>query len=72
MRKLSIALASAVAVVALGTASASAADVNIGVLLGFTGPLEKLAPPIAAGAELAIKNIDDQGGTKDGKLVAIA
>jgi branched-chain amino acid transport system substrate-binding protein len=71
MRKLAIALASAAAVVALGTASASADDINIGVLLGFTGPLEKLAPPIAAGAELALKNIDDQGGTKYGKLVPV-
>ncbi len=71
MRKLGIALASAAAMVALGTASASADDINIGVLMGFSGPLEKLAPPIAAGAELAIKNIDEQGGTKYGKLVPV-
>ena len=71
MRKFGIALISAAAVVAMGTASASADDINIGVLLGFTGPLEALAPPIAAGAELAIKNIDDQGGTKYGMLKAV-
>ncbi len=71
MRKLGIALASAVAVVALGTASASADDINIGILLGFSGPLEALAPPIAAGAELAMKEINDQGGTKDGNLIAV-
>ncbi len=71
MRKLAIALASAAAVAALGTTSALADDINIGVLLGFSGPLETLAPPIAAGAELALKNIDDQGGTKDGMLVPI-
>lgn len=71
MRKLEIALASALAVVALGASSASADDINIGVLLGFSGPLETLAPPIAAGAELAMKNIDDQGGTKYGKLVPV-
>jgi branched-chain amino acid transport system substrate-binding protein len=51
--------------------SASADDINIGILLGFSGPLETLAPPIAAGAELALKQIDEQGGTKDGKLVAV-
>jgi branched-chain amino acid transport system substrate-binding protein len=71
MRKLGIALASAAAVVALGTASAYADDIGIGVLLGFTGPLEKLTPPIAAGAELALKEVDEQGGTKDGNLVAV-
>ena len=71
MRKLKIALASALAVAALGAASASAEDINIGVLLAFTGPLEKLTPPIAAGAELALKQIDEQGGTKDGNLVAV-
>ncbi len=71
MRKFGIALASAAAVVALGTVSASAADINIGVLLAFTGPLEKLTPPIAAGAELALKEVDEQGGTKDGNLVAV-
>ena len=72
MRKLGIALASAVAVVALGAVtSASADDINIGILLGFSGPLEALAPPIAAGAELAVKQINDQGGVQGGKLVAI-
>ncbi len=71
MRKIGIALVSAVAVAALGTASASAEDINIGVLLGFSGPLEALAPPIAGGAELALKNIDDQGGTKYGMLVPV-
>lgn len=72
MRKMRIALASAAAAVALGAAMpAIAADINIGVLLAFTGPLEKLTPPIAAGAELAIKQVDEQGGTKDGKLVAV-
>ena len=71
MRKFGIALASAAALAALGAASASADDINIGVLLGFSGPLEALAPPIAAGAELAMKNINDQGGLKDGMLVAV-
>jgi branched-chain amino acid transport system substrate-binding protein len=72
MRQLKIALASAVAVAAVAAApSASADDVKLGVLLGFSGPLEALAPPIAAGAELAVAEVNEQGGLKDGKLVAV-
>ncbi len=46
-----------------------AADtVNIGVLQGFTGPIESLTPPMAASAELALNEASDSGlflgGTK--------
>lgn len=40
---------------------AFANDVKLGVLLGFTGPLESTAPDMAAGAELAIKEVSDSG-----------
>ena len=33
---------------------AFAQDVKIGVVLGFTGPLESITPAMAAGAELAM------------------
>ncbi|NOX32167.1 MAG: ABC transporter substrate-binding protein [Deltaproteobacteria bacterium] len=46
----------------------AAGTVNIGVLQGFTGPIESLTPPMAASAELAIKEASDSGvflgGTK--------
>ncbi|MCA8879747.1 MAG: ABC transporter substrate-binding protein [Rhodobacteraceae bacterium] len=53
--------ATAVAALLAGPALAQSDDVKIGVLLAFTGPLESLAPPIAAGAELAMKEVSDSG-----------
>ncbi len=41
----------ATAATALMAGAAQAEDVKIGILLGFTGPLESLAPDMAAGAE---------------------
>lgn len=40
---------------------AHAADIKMGVLLGFTGPIESLTPDIAAGAELAMKEASESG-----------
>ena len=39
----------------------AADEVKIGVLLGFTGPAESLAPNMANGAELAFKEASDSG-----------
>jgi len=39
-----------------------AGDIKIGILMGFTGPLESLSPNMAAGAELAMKEVTDSGG----------
>ncbi len=36
--------------------------------LGLTGPLDTLSPPMLAPAELAAKNINDQGGINGGQL----
>lgn len=57
MRKLLLASA------ALGVmgAAASAEEIKIGIILGFTGPLESLAPDMAAGAELAINEVNTAG-----------
>ena len=57
-------LASCIAIAAawlMGASAAFAEDVKIGVLLGFTGPIESLMADIAQGAELAIKEISDSG-----------
>lgn len=48
---------------------ALAEDVKLGVLLGFTGPLESVAGDMAAGAELAIAEISDSGAFLDGSSV---
>ena len=67
----SAALAAAVAGMAIAAGSAHAADVKIGFLGGFTGPIETLVPPIHEGAKLAVKQINEQGGILDGQLVMV-
>lgn len=49
--------------------AASAAEVKIGVILGFTGPIESLTPTMAASAELAMKEVSDSGKLLDGSTV---
>lgn len=46
---------------ALSTPALAQDDVKIGVLLGFTGPIESLTPDMAAAAELALKEASDSG-----------
>ncbi|MEY4983390.1 MAG: hypothetical protein RIR62_1656 [Pseudomonadota bacterium] len=48
---------------------AAAEDVKIGILLGFTGPLESTVPDMAKGAELAFKEINDSGKFGLGNIV---
>ena len=51
--------------VALGATLAFGAQaqttIKLGVLLGFTGPIESLTPAMAASAELAMKEVSDSG-----------
>ncbi len=54
-------LASAASVLVAG--SAVAEDVNVGIILGFTGPLESITPGMAAGAELAFAEASEAGET---------
>ncbi len=52
------------------SAGMSAADeIKIGVLLGFTGPLESITPLMADGAELAIAEVNEAGGILDGHSI---
>ncbi|MDJ0611117.1 MAG: ABC transporter substrate-binding protein [Kiloniellales bacterium] len=48
---------------------ATAEDIKLGVILGYTGPIESLTPDMAAGAELAMKEISDAGGILGGSKV---
>ena len=50
-------------------ASAAQADMKVGVLMGFTGPIESLTPNIAAAAELAMKEATESGAFLGGKKV---
>ncbi|MAC80649.1 MAG: branched-chain amino acid ABC transporter substrate-binding protein [Rhodobacteraceae bacterium] len=62
-------LLAATAASALTAGIAAADEVKLGVILGFTGPLESLAPAMAAGAEMAIKEVSDSGLLLDGDTV---
>lgn len=66
MRKLL--LASAAMTFAAGAAAAQD-EVTIGIILGFTGPLESTTPGMAAGAELAIAEVNAAGNFLDGTVV---
>ncbi len=63
----------ATAAMALMTGAASAAghekEVKLGILVGFTGPIESLAGPMAQGAELAIQEVNDSGMLLDSATV---
>ena len=45
-------------------------DLKIGILFGFTGPIESLTLPMADGAELAMKEASDSGLLLGGATVA--
>ena len=49
------------AAVILGAQTAAADTVKIGILLGFTGPIESLTPAMGTAAELAISEASDSG-----------
>ena len=73
-----ISAAAAVTIVAatsFGLAHGAKADghaVKVGVILGFTGPIESLTPGMAASAELAMKEVTDSGKLLGGKdLMAV-
>jgi branched-chain amino acid transport system substrate-binding protein len=72
MNKFNI-LGLAAAATVLGLAvPALAEDVKLGILGDLTGPIESLAPPIVAGAQLAFDQVNAQGGILGGgKIVSV-
>ncbi|MCD4674847.1 MAG: ABC transporter substrate-binding protein [Desulfobacula sp.] len=55
--------------ISMVTVCFAADTINIGVLAGFTGPIESLTPPMAASAEFAIKEASDSGVFLGGKKI---
>ena len=51
-------------------ATAQADDINIGIILGFTGPIETITPHMADAAELAISEINASGNFLGGTNVS--
>ena len=48
-----------------------AKTVNVGIILGFTGPIESLTPDMAAGAELAFTEASDSGKLLNGSTINV-
>lgn len=67
MKKLLLATAS----VALMAGAAAADDIKIGVVLGYTGPLESITPTMAGSAEMALAEINASGKFGLGNLVSV-
>ncbi len=65
MKKLLLASAAT----ALMASTASAGEIKLGIIFGFTGPIESLTPPMADGAELAMKEVSDSGKLLGGASV---
>jgi branched-chain amino acid transport system substrate-binding protein len=57
------------AVAALAAGPALAEDVQIGVIFGYTGPIESLTPQMADSAELAMAEINAAGGILGGSML---
>ncbi len=47
----------------------SADTVKVGIMMGFTGPIESLTPPMAAGAEAAFAEANESGSLLDGTQI---
>lgn len=58
-------------VAALIAGAAGAEEIKMGISLGFTGPLESMAPHMAGGAELAFKEVSDSGKLLDGTKITV-
>ena len=51
-------------------ANLNAKEVKVGIILGFTGPIESLTPDMASGAELAFKEASDSGALLNGSTIS--
>ena len=51
-------------------ANLNAKEIKVGIILGFTGPIESLTPDMASGAELAFKEASDSGALLNGSTIS--
>jgi len=70
MKKLLFATAATAALTGAAFAESHGGGVTIGIAVGFTGPLESLAPPMASGAELAMAEATASGAFLGGMSVS--
>ncbi|MEZ5925793.1 MAG: ABC transporter substrate-binding protein [Hyphomicrobiaceae bacterium] len=69
MKKSIVSLATAVLLAS--TALASAADTKVGILMDITGPIASFIPPLQNAVNLAVKQVNEQGGLLDGQAVPV-
>ena len=66
----SLLIAATTALLALSTTTMAGSHVvKVGVLMGFTGPIESLTTGIAAAARIALKEVSDSGELLGGKVL---
>ena len=70
MKKLMIALCMFFTSI-VSNANADGHAIKMGIILGFTGPIESLTPAMAASAELAFKEASDSGSLLGGKYIKV-
>ncbi len=70
MKTTTIAIIAAAALLGSSLA-AMAADTKIGILMDITGPIANFIPPLQNATNLAIKQVNEQGGLLDGQAVAV-
>ena len=67
MKKLLLAV-----IVSLSTISTVAlAEIKVGIILGFTGPIESLTPDMRDGAKLAFSEASESGNLLDGETITV-
>ncbi len=66
MKKLLLATA---ATALFATGALAQEEIKLGVIIGFTGPIESLTGPMAAGAELAMSEVSASGALLNGSTV---
>ncbi len=69
MKKLLTATAATALMAGTAFAGSHSNEVKIGVILGFTGPIESLTPHMAGGAEFAMQEVTDSGKLLGGATV---
>jgi branched-chain amino acid transport system substrate-binding protein len=69
MKKMLLASTAAALMATTAFADAHAKEVKLGILIGYTGPIESLAPAMAAAAELAMAEVTDSGKLLDSAVV---
>ena len=62
-------LATAASTMVATSAFSAGHEINVGIILGFTGPIESLTPDMALAAETAFNEVNASGKLLDGKTI---